>query len=255
MADRLTRKQLPHFAKINKKVDIERLRQYIIDKGYMDFRKFDDINISDDSTSNQKGFVLANQFCRNTYFKEEGSPLLMGEMFKQLYLTSIPEEKMNTPREKLEASSNTIFKRQRRLDPTSPDYVNEADEYNYTEKNEHYAGVLKEILDDFKAPKTRVRLAMIAPGFTIKPHFDYDPSYVTRYHIPIFTNPGVVFGARTKNGDVEYHMPADGSVYFFNAGLVHWVANNGDQPRLHLLIDTNGQDDLDIIEDETLIAQ
>jgi hypothetical protein len=251
MTKRLTRKQLPHYAKIKMRIDLERLRKYIIDNGYTDYSRFNDINISEESDSNQKGFVLANQFCRNNYFKEEGSPMLVGEAFKQLYLTSIPLEKMNTSRERLEETSNSIFSRQRRLKRDSDVYVNEADEYNYTERNEHYSGMLAEILDGFKSPKTRVRLAVIAPGFTIKPHFDYDPSYVTRYHIPIFTNPDVKFGAKTKNGDVEYHMAADGSVYFFNAGLVHWVHNGGTEPRLHLLIDTNGQDDLEILEDET----
>jgi aspartyl/asparaginyl beta-hydroxylase (cupin superfamily) len=53
-----------------------------------------------------------------------------------------------------------------------------------------------------------------------------------------------VFGAKTKDGDISYTMPADGSVYFFNSGMLHWVSNNSDVPRLHLIIDTNGQDDL-----------
>jgi aspartyl/asparaginyl beta-hydroxylase (cupin superfamily) len=82
------------------------------------------------------------------------------------------------------------------------------------------------------------------PGFTIKPHVDYDPSYITRYHVPVFTNDQVVFGGQTKNGNISYTMPADGSVYFFNSGMVHWVSNNSDVPRLHLIVDTNGQDDL-----------
>jgi aspartyl/asparaginyl beta-hydroxylase (cupin superfamily) len=82
------------------------------------------------------------------------------------------------------------------------------------------------------------------PGSDIKPHVDYDPSYITRYHIPIITNPDVVFGYSLKNIDYNYQMTADGSVYFFNSGVKHWVKNLGTEPRLHLIVDTNGQDDL-----------
>jgi hypothetical protein len=49
-------------------------------------------------------------------------------------------------------------------------------------------------------------------------------------------------------------MPADGSIYFFNSGMVHWVSNNGTEPRLHLIVDTNGQEDLDL-ENELTPAQ
>jgi aspartyl/asparaginyl beta-hydroxylase (cupin superfamily) len=54
-----------------------------------------------------------------------------------------------------------------------------------------------------------------------------------------------VFGARLPNGEtVEYKMPADGSIYFFNGGLLHWVSNNGTEPRLHLIADVEGQQDI-----------
>ena len=64
------------------------------------------------------------------------------------------------------------------------------------------------------------------PGFTIKPHVDYDPSYITRYHIPIITNDQVLFGGKVKDKITEYIMPADGSIYFFNSGILHWVGNH-----------------------------
>jgi aspartyl/asparaginyl beta-hydroxylase (cupin superfamily) len=84
----------------------------------------------------------------------------------------------------------------------------------------------------------------LTPGFSIKPHVDYDPSYITRFHIPLVTNDDVVMGFHKSNGDHFYHMPADGSVYFFNSGIKHWVDNNGTESRLHLIIDTHGQEDL-----------
>jgi aspartyl/asparaginyl beta-hydroxylase (cupin superfamily) len=104
--------------------------------------------------------------------------------------------------------------------------------------------VFEEIINMFDSPVCRVRLAVLMPGFTIKPHVDYDPSYIVRYHIPIFTSEQVLFGGRIKDEVREYHMPADGGVYFFNSGYLHWVGNNSTEPRLHLIVDTNGQDDL-----------
>jgi len=42
----------------------------------------------------------------------------------------------------------------------------------------------------------------------------------------------------------KMHMPADGSVYFLNTGLVHWAENNGNEGRIHLVISLDGQEDL-----------
>ena len=92
---------------------------------------------------------------------------------------------------------------------------------------------------------TRVRLAVLMPGMTIQRHRDYDPSYICRYHLPLITNDQVEFGMAIDGVDTQFAMPADGSIYFFNSGLPHWVTNNGTESRLHLIVDTNGQLDLD----------
>lgn len=245
--NRLNRKQLPAYGKINKTVDIGRLRQYCIDQGYTNYDEFNDIKYSADS--NHKAFLIANTFCKDTFFKEDDAPTREGEKYKQLYLTDInPELKINTE-DRLDETHSSIFIRTRRLDPASKDYIPEADEHNYTHRNEHVKDIFEEILDMFKSQVTRVRLAVIMPGFAIKPHVDYDPSYITRYHIPVFTNDQVIFGYSSKQETNEYTMPADGSVYFFNSGLVHWVANNSNEPRLHMIVDTNGQDDLVLLDD------
>lgn len=239
---RLTRKKLPPYAKINKKVDIERLRSYCVNKGYTNYDSFNDIKYSADSK--HKSFLVANTYCKDTFFKENDAESREGEKYKQLYLTDIDQNLKINSEDRLDETNSSIFIRTKRLDPNSKDYIPEADEYNYTVRNHHVADIFKEILDSFISPITRVRLAVIMPGFTIKPHVDYDPSYITRYHIPIFTNDKVMFGYKIKENQVEYHLPADGGVFFFNSGLVHWVYNKGDFPRLHLIVDTNGQDDL-----------
>lgn len=244
---RLNRKQLPAYGKIKKNVDILKLKSYCIDNGYTNYDDFNDIKYSADSK--HKAFLVANTYCKDSFFKEEQAESLEGEKYKQLYFTDIdPKLKINSE-DRLNQTHSSVFIRTKRLNPDSPDYIPEADEYNYTYRNHHVKGIFEEILNQFLSPVTRVRLAVIMPGFTIKPHVDYDPSYITRYHIPIFTNEKVTFGYKRDNKEVTYTMPADGSVYFFNSGLLHWVTNQGTEPRLHLIVDTNGQADLDLLNE------
>jgi hypothetical protein len=234
----LNRKQLPTLAKINKKVDLQLLRQYIIDNHYDDYSMYNDIKYSGES--NHQAFLVANKYSKESFFKESGAPLLEGEKYKQLYLTNIDPTLIKTDSNKL----NNIFTRTKRLDPTNSLYVPEADELNYGLRNEHCAGIFNDILNMFTSKVTRVRLAVLSDHFEIKPHVDYDPSYITRYHIPIFNNEHVLYGFRVNKVDKEHQMIEDGSIYFFNGGHVHWVKNLGDKPRLNLIIDTHGQEDL-----------
>ena len=242
---KLNRKQLPIYAKINKTVDIVRLQNYCRDNGYVDFGKYSDVKHG--NHEGYSAFLEAHAYCKNTFFKEEEAESLQGELYEQLYLTEIDPSKLGTPLAQIEASSSSDLSRTKRRDPSSPYYIPEADEYNYGIRNEHVKDIFKEILDMFESPVCRVRLAVLKPGFTIKPHIDYDPTYIVRYHIPIFTNEDVVVGGKVNEDVIEYHIPADGSVYFFNSGVLHWVSNNGTEPRLHLVVDTNGQDDLQFI--------
>jgi hypothetical protein len=238
----LNRKQLPALAKINKKVDLQLLRQYIIDNHYDDYSMYNDIKYSGES--NHQAFLVANKYSKESFFKESGAPLLEGEKYKQLYLTNIDPTLIKTDSTKLSDTHKNIFTRTKRLDPTNSLYIPEADELNYGLRNEHCAGIFDDILNMFKSKVTRVRLAVLSDHFEIKPHVDYDPSYITRYHIPIFNNDEVIYGFRVNKVDEEHHMIEDGSIYFFNGGHLHWVKNKGNLSRLNLIIDTHGQDDL-----------
>lgn len=236
------RKELPAYCKIHNSVNIKELKEFCIANGYTDYDSFNDIKYS--ANSNHKAFLVANGYCKENFFKEDGAEFLEGEHYKQLYLTDIDPAKVTTSEELLEDTHATIFSRTKRLDPTSKNYIPEADELNYTNRNKHVAGIFEDILNSFKGQVTRVRLAVLMPGATIKPHVDYDPSYITRFHIPIFTNRDVVFGIKEKKEIHEFKMEDDGSIYFFNSGLLHWVTNYGSEPRLHLVVDTHGQEDL-----------
>jgi aspartyl/asparaginyl beta-hydroxylase (cupin superfamily) len=88
-------------------------------------------------------------------------------------------------------------------------------------------------------------LSFLSAGHEIKAHVDYDTTLICRYHIPILTNPDVKFFVQRGTSVHEFHMPADGNIYFFNQGLKHWVKNDGNTPRLHLIIDVHGQVEID----------
>lgn len=240
----LNRKQLPPYAKLRRKVDIEKIRQYCLENGYYDYSKFNDMKYADDN--HHRAFLLGHQYCKDTYFKELEAPSLQGEMYKQLYFTEIDPNKLSKDTDEIIETSSTIYSRVRRFQKNSANYIPELDEHNYTARTPHAKGVFEDIMNSFNSPVGRVRLAVLMPKFEIKPHVDYDPSYIVRYHIPIITNDQVWFGIKTKEDKVvEFQMPADGSIYFFNSGLLHWVRNDSDEPRLHLIVDTINQSDFD----------
>jgi hypothetical protein len=240
----LNRKQLPAWGVIKKRFDVEKIRQYCDNNGFLDYTKYSDIKYS----GNNKAFILSNARSKDNFFLEEEAPSLEGEMYKQISLTDIYEEALVNDEQTILDSGSTYKKRMRRLDPSRPEYVPEADHHNYGKRNKNAVGEFANFLDIFEDQVLRVKLAVIMPGFTIRPHVDFDPTYLVRYHFPIITNDDVVFGARLPNRDtIEYRMPADGSIYFFNSGLLHWVKNGGSEPRLHIVIDVKGQKDLQLV--------
>lgn len=235
-----TRKELPLVAKLNNiKVDIDVVLKHCAEQGLLDDSKYGDIKYS--SNSSHQRFLISNEFCKTNFFTEIGAPLMEGEQYKQLYLTDFDETKASN---RVELHGTNIFERTKRLNPDDPRYLPEADERNYGVRNQYATGPFKDILDSFSGQITRVRLAYLKAGFTIRPHVDYDPSYITRFHIPLITNPKIKMGFHRDGIDHEFYLPADGTVYFFNSGVKHWVKNESDQDRIHLIIDTHGQQDL-----------
>lgn len=240
----LNRKQLPAFGVLQSlRFDIEKIRSYCEQKGFLDTTKYNDVKAS--ANSDIKQILEANHYAKNNFFKEEDAPSLEGEKYVQLYLTGMDPAKRSKVF-KLEEDNPKI--RFRRLRPTDPHYLPEADEHNYGVRNERVAGPLEELLDSFKAPLARVRFAAMAPGFEIKPHTDYDPTYITRFHLPIVTNEKCRLFAEQNGNTIEKHMPADGRVYFLNTGVKHWAVNHGETWRIHILIDVKNQDDLPDLE-------
>jgi Aspartyl/Asparaginyl beta-hydroxylase len=123
------------------------------------------------------------------------------------------------------------------------------DERNYTKPTEFYTGYVKELLDSFCDEPCRSAIVTLEPGKFLSPHFDIGPEYVTRLQIPLVTNTQAVMGFRKdKHSWYEYHLPADGSIYFVNSGWEHYAVNNGNSNRYNLRVCLNGQLELEHAE-------
>jgi len=95
----------------------------------------------------------------------------------------------------------------------------------------------RQVIASFNEVVGRSRHMKIAAGCHLARHVDveYHWHMRVRVHIPIVTNPGVIF---TCDGE-EMHMAA-GSCWIFNTWLLHRVDNNGTEDRTHLVFDITG---------------
>ncbi len=83
----------------------------------------------------------------------------------------------------------------------------------------------------------RSRLMALDPGSEVSRHVDFNYHWLTRVriHIPVVTNPDVIFYC----GDEHVHMEA-GSCWIFDSWRHHRVVNGGSERRTHLVLDTAG---------------
>lgn len=80
----------------------------------------------------------------------------------------------------------------------------------------------------------RVILIKLKSSGRVAKHVDVHKILIEshRCHIPIITNDNVIFGI----GENEYNLK-EGIIYEVNNAIDHYVLNNSDQDRIHLLID------------------
>lgn len=91
------------------------------------------------------------------------------------------------------------------------------------------------LLKRFSCAIDSVRLMKLAPGSVIKEHQDHDLDIaqgVARLHIPIITNPNIDF--RLNGSQVTMH---EGQCWYLRLSDRHSVSNNGQQARVHLVLD------------------
>jgi hypothetical protein len=93
----------------------------------------------------------------------------------------------------------------------------------------------QEVIGWFRCDKQAIRLLRLDPLSEIKEHTDNDTSYEDgffRIHIPVYTNSNVLFYLNNE----RVPMSA-GECWYANFQLPHFVINNSEQPRVHLVLD------------------
>lgn len=80
----------------------------------------------------------------------------------------------------------------------------------------------------------RVMLAKMPPGGVIHPHIDANPAakWPHKIHVPVTTNSGVL----SFFGGCEHHFP-EGEAVEVNNLAPHWVRNDGETDRVHLIFE------------------
>lgn len=91
-----------------------------------------------------------------------------------------------------------------------------------------------DICEWFGGRPARAMLVRLRPGGVILPHTDIGAyaAMTERAHLPIVTNPG----AWLRVDGERYHLEA-GTVFSFDKHVEHDGANDGDEARIHLIID------------------
>lgn len=239
----LTRRQLPSFIRLDIKFDVAALLKGCEELGLLDFEDYKDIQY--DQQNEFSGLVKSNEFTVNSHFLGEGEKELNSDSYRHKYLTGFNEE----VRTDVPDTQKNIRQRLERLQKTSRIYTPESDELNYGRRLDTDKGLFDPVLNYFESRLCRVRLAAMSPHFQIKPHIDHDPSYITRYHMPLITNDKCTMHVIRHDNGLEREevarFKADGHLYFLNTGFKHWAENNSEETRLHLIIDVHGQKELE----------
>jgi len=93
----------------------------------------------------------------------------------------------------------------------------------------------REVIDSFGAEVRAVRLLRLTPGSVLLEHTDHeytDDDGTLRIHIPVVTNPDVIFLLNRTRVVMEA-----GTAWVLRLADPHSVANNGATDRVHMLVD------------------
>lgn len=114
---------------------------------------------------------------------------------------------------------------------------------NYINYREDVPESVRNFLSQFKGQVSRTRFAVLKSRKTIYEHADNGVNHTIRIHVPLITDDKNLFFIQSKTGLVYKNLEA-GKVYYTNTALPHFVINNSDIDRLHLVISLNSLDDL-----------
>ncbi len=122
------------------------------------------------------------------------------------------------------------------------------EEHLYNVPTEEFIGsVFENIVNQCKAPASRVRITKLAAGKEIPFHVDYDVSYAVRCICPIYSD-DLVINQFKRDGEIEEYILKPGNAYFLNIAYPHAVFNRSDKPRIALMFSLDGQADVENFE-------
>jgi mannose-6-phosphate isomerase-like protein (cupin superfamily) len=91
------------------------------------------------------------------------------------------------------------------------------------------------VLSQLRCELTAVRLLRLGPGASVREHRDYRLGFEdgeVRLHVPVTTTADAEFVLDGKSRDLR-----PGDCWYVNVNRPHRVANRGEQPRVHLVVD------------------
>jgi hypothetical protein len=201
----MKKQNLPTIANLNIKIDLEKLRQ----ESDKLASKFVDVRTANPMLCDNHMELVANVY----------------DNFEQINLTE--------PSEILPYEPSIKKRLQRR------------EEHLYNVPTDDYKdSYIQSVVEQCKAPASRIRITKLAPGKMIPFHVDYDVSYAVRCICPIYGGKNVV-NLFKRNGDLEAYNLEDGNAYFLNIGYPHAVVNMSDQPRIALMFSLDGTQDIE----------
>ncbi len=227
-----SRHSYPFLVKTDYKFDLDKLREEMV--------AIEKENGWDDMTNESKlvaGLIQGRKRLTDAFANEDGQY----HDYKQMIVTDIDRSAVDENKyAKVDDSEKfTTYK----TDMKRKTAIQDEALYGNLRSVMDVAPYTSEMLKSFPDPLARVRYAKLKPNFAIKPHIDYNTTYGMRYHIALYTNDKCKVGfRRNKTHEFEeFHIPADGHLYYFNQGFEHFANNYSDEERIHIVIGLGGQ--------------
>lgn len=232
------RKNIPPFQYITK-CDINQLLECVVELNLLNRKNWHYLNFNDDNTNKFQNITNKHsQYYSNWFQFSTGKyqDLFLNEIDYPL-INSNSVENFDSKKSRVKViKDKKLLKQQNNAEyifkPILKDYY----------KNTYIATVYNQISKLFPGGAGRAKIGYMAAQSTVGTHIDADSSSILKVHIPLITNPNVVFFSKYKNEWQSCHMPADGTALLLNVGLPHRVENTSNLDRYHLIINIYSQE-------------
>jgi len=244
---RMTKRELPLIGRLRKTIDVQRALDQVTRLINENEEKIRNGLLEMDPSSTEHTYDLKNT-------KGEDFIKNYDEVYKRYSVIGFHEltdeaKALGSSMTKKVSDFTPVQRLKGMIDTASEYYHPYYDERNYTKPTSYNTGYIREFLDSFTSSSCRAAVVSLHPGRFITKHFDIGAEYITRLQIPLVTNPKAIIAVKTHGGWNEYHLPADGSVFFINAGVEHYAINAGDDVRYQIRVCLESQEDLADMEE------